>query len=164
MKPHKHAALIKAWADGTEIEYLNESTGLWELPNNPSWSLSIKYRIKSADKRIPFNPETWKGFSKQGWRLEYDLGGGNLHKFIGLTAAGDVVYENKNGIVGVSNSKCIFMVPPECKKVIKYKRYLYRSTNYFHIGIVYSDAEETEATDREDFIRRIDTEWQEVEI
>ena len=35
MKPHKHAELIKAWADGVEIEQRYE--GDWELTDNPDW-------------------------------------------------------------------------------------------------------------------------------
>ena len=44
--PHKHAALIKAWADGAIIEYKNMH-GRWELPaGNPIWHNDIEYRIK----------------------------------------------------------------------------------------------------------------------
>jgi len=48
-KPHKHAAVIKAWADGAEIEFLNNSTNSWQavtLDNSPLWSLSTQYRVK----------------------------------------------------------------------------------------------------------------------
>lgn len=53
--PHKHAELIKAWADGAEIEMKNGT--LWTdcvQPNNPSWSNSVEYRIKpsKSDKDI----------------------------------------------------------------------------------------------------------------
>lgn len=44
-KPHKHAKLIKAWADGAEIEYLS-NTGQW-LTVDPTWSSEATYRIKS---------------------------------------------------------------------------------------------------------------------
>ena len=36
MKPHKHAELIKAWADGAEIETMG--CGHWYLDKNPDWS------------------------------------------------------------------------------------------------------------------------------
>ena len=50
MKPHKHAELIKAWADGAEIERLTE-IGDW-LPDNdtPEWLEDVVYRIKPAEK------------------------------------------------------------------------------------------------------------------
>jgi hypothetical protein len=41
---HKHAELIKAWADGAEIEYLRDF--MWQPAINPAWSLSGQYRIK----------------------------------------------------------------------------------------------------------------------
>ena len=49
MKPHKHAELIKAWADGAEIERLSE-IGDW-LPDNdtPEWLEDVTYRIKPAE-------------------------------------------------------------------------------------------------------------------
>jgi len=41
--PHKHAALIKAWAEGAIIEFKNQYTGTWELTsrNHPSWGLAM---------------------------------------------------------------------------------------------------------------------------
>ena len=52
-KPHKHAALIKAWADGAEIQFrLEDSSGQaedWETfsPGEaPSWLDDCEYRIK----------------------------------------------------------------------------------------------------------------------
>ena len=44
-KPHVHAELIKAWADGEEIEYFNRQ-GLWVDCQFPSWYNDYKYRIK----------------------------------------------------------------------------------------------------------------------
>jgi hypothetical protein len=45
--PHKHAELIKAWADGAEIQYKNYSDA-WEDTPNPSWMVDVEYRIKPA--------------------------------------------------------------------------------------------------------------------
>ena len=50
--PHKHADLIKAWADGAEIEVYNahgEWVGYYE-GESPSWSEDFKYRIKHQPK------------------------------------------------------------------------------------------------------------------
>jgi hypothetical protein len=49
--PHKHAELIKVWADGAEIEYYVEAhsqcpKGEWVLARNPGWVNTMKYRIK----------------------------------------------------------------------------------------------------------------------
>ena len=47
--PHKHAEIIKAWADGREIEYLWE--GMWmTIPKNPMWPSESIYRIKPEPK------------------------------------------------------------------------------------------------------------------
>lgn len=45
-KPHKHAALIKAWADGAEIEYLPSEETRWRLIPSPLWDGNGDYRIK----------------------------------------------------------------------------------------------------------------------
>lgn len=45
--PHKHAELIKAWADGAEIEMLL-SDGRWKKCD-PVWYKSSTYRIKSSN-------------------------------------------------------------------------------------------------------------------
>jgi hypothetical protein len=46
-KPHIHAAVIKAWADGAEIEVIHNTISDGWLPTNaPDWSLSCSYRVK----------------------------------------------------------------------------------------------------------------------
>ena len=49
-KPHKHAALIKAWADGAEIEYLPSDSLIWYTVNVPLWDEDAYYRIKPEPK------------------------------------------------------------------------------------------------------------------
>lgn len=51
MKPHKHAELIKAWADGAEIEYKNVQHG-WVTcsPEGMFWDVGGEYRIKPEPK------------------------------------------------------------------------------------------------------------------
>ena len=44
-KPHKHAELIKAWADGAEIERWH-SKDCWKLVTIPLWDEDAEYRIK----------------------------------------------------------------------------------------------------------------------
>lgn len=51
-QPHKHAALIKAWADGAEIEVKNLSVqgDKWESVGLPFWRDYCDYRIKPIPK------------------------------------------------------------------------------------------------------------------
>jgi len=49
-KPHKHAEVIKAWADGMEIEY-NYGDGWHPAPAlNPAWYLTTEYRVKQKPR------------------------------------------------------------------------------------------------------------------
>ena len=48
--PHVHAELIKAWAEGAEIQFKNPNTYLWENATNPSWFANWEYRIKPEPK------------------------------------------------------------------------------------------------------------------
>ena len=50
MNPHKHAELIKQWADGAEIECYCRFTSRWFYKPNPNWSESLEYRIKPKPK------------------------------------------------------------------------------------------------------------------
>ena len=47
--PHKHAALIKAWAFGAEIEVKMEDCS-WRLMLSPRWLEQAVYRIKPEPK------------------------------------------------------------------------------------------------------------------
>lgn len=51
MKPHIHAALIKQWADGAEIEWL-DGDGIWAVTKNPAWDKGIHYRIKDPYREL----------------------------------------------------------------------------------------------------------------
>jgi hypothetical protein len=48
MKPHKHAELIKAWADGAEIEC--RDCRVWYHAKDPRWQEDMEYRIKPKTK------------------------------------------------------------------------------------------------------------------
>jgi hypothetical protein len=50
MKPHKHAELIKAWADGAEIQY-NHWGSAWKDSISPTWDKNFQYRIKPEEKQ-----------------------------------------------------------------------------------------------------------------
>lgn len=52
-KPHKHAELIKQWADGAQIERYFEATDEWVHHKTPAWSESSVYRVKPKVKWTP---------------------------------------------------------------------------------------------------------------
>ena len=47
-KPHLHAEVIKAWADGADIQYCINGSDQWRdiVDYNPNWHSHIKYRVK----------------------------------------------------------------------------------------------------------------------
>jgi hypothetical protein len=48
-KPHKHAAVIKAWADGAEIQWKTPHDSAWHdssAPAIPFWYEDWQYRVK----------------------------------------------------------------------------------------------------------------------
>ena len=47
---HKHAELIKLWADGAEIEVQRPSNGSWWDAKPPCWDTDYEYRIKPDPK------------------------------------------------------------------------------------------------------------------
>ena len=52
--PHKHAEVIKAWADGAEIHYFSDDLRDWVLTEKPMWLTETRYRI------APTNPNADK--------------------------------------------------------------------------------------------------------
>lgn len=57
MKPHKHAEVIKAWADGNVVQCRSNSSNGWRDVTEPSpnWHLHCEYRIKPE---LPKYPQT----------------------------------------------------------------------------------------------------------
>ena len=51
MKPHKHAELIKAWADGYTIQMKSKIDGRWWDQDDPDWAEEYEYRIKPDVKQ-----------------------------------------------------------------------------------------------------------------
>lgn len=49
---HKHAEIIKAWAEGSEIEFLDVLSiePRWREASRPSWNVDTEYRIKAGPK------------------------------------------------------------------------------------------------------------------
>lgn len=49
--PHKHAEVIKAWADGATIEYFDGADEVWCVVNTPGFHGSVKYRVQPETKK-----------------------------------------------------------------------------------------------------------------
>ena len=47
---HKHSDVIKAWADGAQVEYLYTDTMKWHTTPNPQFSINVQYRVKPEPK------------------------------------------------------------------------------------------------------------------
>lgn len=54
-KPHLHAEVIKAWADGHEVQYRLPQTDKWEDTEFPTFCPEVFYRVKPEPKK----PTTW---------------------------------------------------------------------------------------------------------
>ena len=81
---HKHAELIKAWADGAQIEYLFTDTNEWCPALTPRWAKSVQYRIKPEPKPDIVQERciaSWTGISTNlcpNIRVVFDGETGNL--------------------------------------------------------------------------------------
>ena len=54
--PHKHAEMIKAWADGAEIQHQHSLSGTWfDCEGDPKWEPYVVYRIKPEKPEPYFN-------------------------------------------------------------------------------------------------------------
>jgi len=47
--PHKHAEVIKAWADGETIEYRSNPNRGWEAIYSPTFIPNMEYRVKPKE-------------------------------------------------------------------------------------------------------------------
>ena len=72
-QPHKHAELIKAWADGAEIECWDGER--WFSASSPCWSKTFKYRIKSEPKPdyVEYFWATFTGVLNSSLKAEHNL-------------------------------------------------------------------------------------------
>ena len=53
MQAKKHSEMIKAWADGYEIEAFNPERQTWVSTPEPGWFDDIEYRVKPGEIRRP---------------------------------------------------------------------------------------------------------------
>lgn len=66
-KPHPHAELIKAWADGAKIQYWNESRHEWVDKGDPCWYEWCEYRVKPEEPWKPKEDETFYVVNEMGY-------------------------------------------------------------------------------------------------
>ena len=58
---HKHCDVIKAWADGAEIQFKCPNDLHWSnAPDNPEWLDKLEYRVKPEKKQLWARPYTNK--------------------------------------------------------------------------------------------------------
>ena len=51
-KPRKHAEVIKAWADGADIQFRVRDVSDWKDDPRPSWVPSLEYRVKPEMRKF----------------------------------------------------------------------------------------------------------------
>lgn len=66
MAKHVHAEIIKAWADGAEIEILI-SPNIWQPCPHPTWHQNIHYRVKSVPHKWQAVIDAWTAGKKVQW-------------------------------------------------------------------------------------------------
>lgn len=62
--PHKHCELIKAWADGAEIEFRFTDAEPWTPSEKPSWLTEVEYRIKGEVPELSENEKKIQAIEK----------------------------------------------------------------------------------------------------
>lgn len=53
--PYKHAAVIKAWAYGAQIQVSRPNKHSWADIKKPNWQECLDYRVKPTEKTYWFN-------------------------------------------------------------------------------------------------------------
>jgi hypothetical protein len=84
--PHKHAPVIKAWADGAVIQYKN-GFGEWVDvdDNRPAWGNNAEYRIKPEPHKHQAFIDAWERGEAVQFRRETD------HEWFDLVPKGDPI-------------------------------------------------------------------------
>jgi hypothetical protein len=79
--PNKHAEIIKAWADGAEIEFYDSrfKEHRWRAcGDQPWWQDEVMYRIKPAPFTVTMDVTMGCCFPKNPIRLTFDRETGKL--------------------------------------------------------------------------------------
>ena len=80
-----HSDLIKAWADGAEIEIYLEYEDRWYVTNTPRWNADSLYRIKPEAPKpivremfVEANPTLDNAYNKPNLRLTFHPENGKI--------------------------------------------------------------------------------------
>ena len=84
--PHIHSEIIKAWADGAEIEYLSHIAEDWWPTDNPEWNKRVEYRVKPVPQP---NVVRWLMVTKESGYPEYFKAGSGSRANLKLTFDGE---------------------------------------------------------------------------
>ena len=71
--PHKHADVIKAWADGAEVQYQSQIDAAWYSTKAPSFEESYEWRIKpepKPDGKVEFSVQLNTGDNEIDWNFD----------------------------------------------------------------------------------------------
>lgn len=79
--PHKHAEVIRAYADGATIEYFDDGHEVWYVIDNPSFHTSMKYRIKPEPKTHKYRVALFSCEDKVFTHAEDEQDGGILEGY-----------------------------------------------------------------------------------
>lgn len=63
--PHKHAELIKAWADGAQIQWYDTygKKHVWkDCGESFDWSAPVEFRIKPPEDIVAYGRVRWDGY------------------------------------------------------------------------------------------------------
>lgn len=66
LEPHKHAEVIKAWADGHPIQYRFMNEGPWQDIEEPTWIPEDGYRVKPTETRIELEEGKYTVIHEEG--------------------------------------------------------------------------------------------------
>lgn len=62
MKPQKHCEVIKAWADGAQIQFKLPKYSHWnDIAGNPEWLDNLDYRVKPPKREMWVRPFEYTG-------------------------------------------------------------------------------------------------------
>lgn len=141
--PHKHAELIKAWADGAEIEVFSTSSSKWYTTRDPHWDSEKTYRIKPE----PPKPHKWQ-------------------HCIDAQAAGKVVQRRRTSIGywvdgpwKFNDPECEYRIKPE---TVRQRVALMKGGDYYTLA-VNNPSHERITADGTCFVRWLG-DWQEIEV